>query len=116
MGYLSDIVEGVNPYAWLIKLGLAVVLAAGLFGSGFYYGDRHVKTVYQSKVVKQVLVQTKYMPQETKYVYVASAHADANHEKAKTNVEALPANPVCDVPADTVGVLNANRGTLPSGQ
>jgi hypothetical protein len=105
-----------GPYALLIKAGLVVVLAASLFGSGFYFGHHSAVKSQQAKIVQHVLIQTRYLPQETKVIHDKVVQIKIVHDRAQAAITLVPDNRACDVPAPAIGLLNANRGALPSVQ
>lgn len=110
---IAGLLEG--PYGLLIKLGATVAVVGGLFISGYIKGGNDARRNARANVVEHVLVQTRYLPGETKVLTQTVDHIVTVHDKVYVDVvKTIPDNRACDVPAASVGLLNANRGTLPA--
>jgi hypothetical protein len=114
MEWLTNLYPPIKPYFWAIKLGFVVVLTVGLFGLGYYKGSEHQKLIVKTQYVDRVVGQATFIvrqeqPKEQKQL---KTNKD-NHDKAIAQLEAQPANPGCPWDADTIRVLNLQRGVLP---
>lgn len=106
-----------SPYAFLIKLGLFAAAVIGLYAAGYYRGREAVIQKHKAEIVTHILLQTKYLPQETKIIHDKQVVIQTVHDKVYIDViKTVPDNRACDVPAAGVGLLNANRGALPASK
>ena len=126
--FLSAIAAALGGKA--LKIGLALLLAAGLLGGGFVWGDVHATRAALDDAAKdadarvaglqknyQAVTQgylSKLSAQTTRGDGLAAALAEAgsrlaaNTAKAKEAIaHAVPPNSACDLSAAAVGVLRA---------
>lgn len=102
-----------GPYGLLIKAGAVLLGAVLIFGGGYYEGHKNAVNAEKARVVTHILVQTKALPGETKLITQTVTRIQTVHDKVYVDVPKLvPDDRACDLPADAVGLLNANRGSL----
>jgi hypothetical protein len=112
------------------KIGLALLLAAGLLGGGFVWGEAHVTAIALDAAAKDAdarvaSLQKNYQAVTQDYLEKLSAQtargnglalalAQADSELAAHTAQAkeaiahaVPSNSACDLPAAAVGVLRA---------
>jgi hypothetical protein len=98
------------------KVAIFLAVSIALFGGGYYLGHRNAVNAQKAKIVDRIIVQTKYLPQETKVIHDRVVQVKTVHDKVYINVaKVVHDNRVCDVPAAGVSLLNSARA-LPTGK
>lgn len=107
------------PYQLLIKIALPILVVLGSYGVGYWKGSSHQKTITITRQVQHTVQQIKYVekveaPKET----VQLESSKKTHDNAAARLPVVTPPPVPNCPtgawgADTISLLNSQRGVFP---